>query len=883
MMSIHRPCFTLLIFWLLFTGSFSLYAQREAANWYFGAEAGLSFVDGTPQPLLDGVLDTTEGCESLSDANGNLLFYTDGKTVWNRQHEPMPNGTGLLGSFSSTQSAMAIPQPGSNNIYYLFTTDDVQAYQTNGTGNGFNYSVIDMSRNGGLGDVIQKNISLLPDGSEKVTAVSKSNGDDFWVITHFQDRFYAYSVTASGVNTSPVVTQIGPTISDFNNIRGGIKSSPIGDRIAIAHAIFEPFFRGELYLYDLDRDTGILSNQRLLDDKLVYYGAEFSSNSKKLYASGKEVDPDTGNTTNILVEQFDLEAADIPGSMFTQAVLPNTFQSSLAGTLQIAVNKKIYHAIPGLALSVINSPNNYGLDADFRKFEVSLAGRLTKFGLPPFIQSYFESIVSIQNFCQGDTTEFMIDTLEPIDSILWNFGDPASGANNTSTLLEPSHVYTTSGLFTVTIDVEFTAGISRRFLEYVEISETPDVNPSTTLVQCDIDGQDDGISVFNLNQSLADLLPNPIGFTANFFESLAEAIDNENNLEPVGYVNQFNGQKIYARVFKDALCYEIAEVILEVEPMSNAGTMEVSVCNRSNNPLNTEIDLADLEEILQETYPGTTITFYEEANDALLEQNRLQDVYQVGPFSEPEVYYRVENENDCAFIGHLMLDVRQSPIIEDTTEILCPNQESIVIGPGPGYVRYEWSTGETTETIVVTVPGTFEVTVFNGTDCTDTAIFTVERAPVPSPLEIVIQDFSNNNMITVEVGQPENYQYAINDGPRQDSNVFTGLSVGAYTVFIWDGECLVYEETVMIGGPPAYFTPNSDGFHDLWQITGRQQFSDAKIYIFDRFGKLLKQLTPLSDGWDGTYNGNPLPSSDYWYRIELGDGRMVSGHFTLKR
>ena len=90
-------------------------------------------------------------------------------------------------------------------------------------------------------------------------------------------------------------------------------------------------------------------------------------------------------------------------------------------------------------------------------------------------------------------------------------------------------------------------------------------------------------------------------------------------------------------------------------------------------------------------------------------------------------------------------------------------------------------------------------------------------------------------------------------------------------------------EDVIIGGPPDYFTPNGDGYHDTWHIVRRGEFRDARIYIFDRYGKLLKQLDPGGNGWDGTYNGNPLPSSDYWYRIELSDGRLVSGNFTLKR
>ncbi|MBT8273557.1 MAG: hypothetical protein KJO77_07110, partial [Bacteroidia bacterium] len=108
--------------------SWSLHAQLESAHWYFGVNAGLNFNQGVPLPLLDGVLNTIEGCEAISDAQGNLLFYTDGTTVWNRNHLPMPNGEDLLGSFSSAQSALIVPKIDDPNIYYVFTSDVVQAY-----------------------------------------------------------------------------------------------------------------------------------------------------------------------------------------------------------------------------------------------------------------------------------------------------------------------------------------------------------------------------------------------------------------------------------------------------------------------------------------------------------------------------------------------------------------------------------------------------------------------------------------------------------------------------------------------------------------------------------------------------------------------------------
>ncbi len=156
-----------------------LHAQKEANIWYFGEKAGLDFTAGNPVPLSDGQMDTQEGCSSISSANGNLLLYTDGVIVWNHEHDTMPNGTGLLGQSSSTQSAIIVPFPGTNNKLFVFTVD-WDASNPIGGANGLRYSLVDMNLEGGLGDIVasEKNIELLAPVSEKVTAVNHSNGID---------------------------------------------------------------------------------------------------------------------------------------------------------------------------------------------------------------------------------------------------------------------------------------------------------------------------------------------------------------------------------------------------------------------------------------------------------------------------------------------------------------------------------------------------------------------------------------------------------------------------------------------------------------------------------------------------------------------------------
>src|SRR5690606_17872425 len=175
-----------------------LLAQNEAANWYFGSKAGLTFNSGYPVAETNGEIDTSEGCSTISDKLGNLLFYSDGITVWNRNHEVMQNGNGLDGDFSSTQSALIVPKPYDENIYYIFTVDDRAGAK------GLRYSEVDMSLDGGLGAVLpsNKNTPLANPTTEKITAVESADGVNIWVISHLwdSDAFIAFQVTSTGVN-----------------------------------------------------------------------------------------------------------------------------------------------------------------------------------------------------------------------------------------------------------------------------------------------------------------------------------------------------------------------------------------------------------------------------------------------------------------------------------------------------------------------------------------------------------------------------------------------------------------------------------------------------------------------------------------------------------
>ena len=201
--------------WLVLTvNNLIVSAQNQNNFWVYGYQAGINF--NTTPPSYEGgfAIQASEGAASVADPiTGELLFYTDGATVWNASNNPMPNGTGLLGStsgqLSSTTAAVICEKPGSPNQYYLITIDEQFS------GGGVRYNVVDMTLNGGLGDIVagQKNISLFATTSEKLCILPNAQGNGFWLITHDLpgESFFAFSITASGINTTPVVSTLGGT------------------------------------------------------------------------------------------------------------------------------------------------------------------------------------------------------------------------------------------------------------------------------------------------------------------------------------------------------------------------------------------------------------------------------------------------------------------------------------------------------------------------------------------------------------------------------------------------------------------------------------------------------------------------------------------------
>jgi hypothetical protein len=388
-------------FIIFLISSFTCVAQKQGDIWYFGIKAGLDFTTGTAVPIFNGETgtdvsgDNQEGTTSISDSTGNLLFYTGGKTMWNRNHTAMPNGTDLLGGTSATESSIIIPKPGTTHLFYVFTADEFQNYFTLPQ-QGYRYNVVDMCLDGGNGDIVsgEKNIMLLDSSTEKLAACEDFSGNGYWILGHkmFSDAFYAWHLTNTGID-APVISHIG-TIHGWDNehsswvpgsAQGQMKFNPQGTKIALVIGNFDPAI---LDIFNFDKSTGLVNSScHIAIDSLLHksaYGLEFSPDGSKLYVAL------SGGTVGRVLYQYHVTAA---GSNCS-AVIASKAQiyqtgDGIAGGFQLAPDNKIYLLLDeNNDLSCINSPNATGNAVDFNPSAITISPGINSYTLPSFIAGY---------------------------------------------------------------------------------------------------------------------------------------------------------------------------------------------------------------------------------------------------------------------------------------------------------------------------------------------------------------------------------------------------------------------------------------------------------------------------------------------------------------
>jgi gliding motility-associated-like protein len=454
----------------------------------------------------------------------------------------------------------------------------------------------------------------------------------------------------------------------------------------------------------------------------------------------------------------------------------------------------------------------------------------------------------------------------------------------------------------------------------------------------------DGVAFFNLETKIDEILngQDPAIHEITFYENDVDAAGMINKiLNPTAYQNDGSappGQPIYVGILNtETGCYiggvQFFNLIVQEGAVANTPAAPYTICDNldendgigqftliSDPAAPTDLDgAADAlaAEILGAQDPTVfLITYHETLANAETNTDALSNVY-VNGINPQVIYARVTNSANtelpqCYDVTEVILKVEELPnIVLDETYRLCidengnpiPEEEGAMSPPvidtglSPTLYTFMWELdgvtlpGEFGPSIVALQGGVYTVTVTEiSTGCSNTAetTVTVSQPPVTYDAVVVNGAFADNHTIQVTAEGLGTYVFQLDDGPFQDNPTFENVLPGEHTITIKDENgCGSVTIEVNIIDYPQVLTPNNDGYHDTWNIIGIAKGDPtAKIYIFDRYGKLLKQVSPLGAGWDGTFNGNPMPSSDYWFRVEYKEQDVTKefkGHFTLKR
>ena len=387
--------------------------SKRTNVWYFGRNAGIDFNTSPPTPLLDGALNIWEGCATICDTMGQIMIYTDGRKIWNENHQVIPGANNLGGDNSATQSGIIVPKPGSDNLLYVFSVD------SQGGSGGLRYAIIDMTQNGGLGGLVSSNNILLNQCSEKVTVIPHCNKQDIWLIAHGygNNDFLVWKITSLGISSSPNALSVGSVHSTtLGGAVGYLKSSPDGSKLALG-VQGDHFFE----LFDFDNETGEITNPITFSNSQIAksYGVEFSPNGKRLYLAGTQTSP--------ILFQVNLDLPTVQEIQNSLTVVGRG-TSSYFGAIQNAPNGKIYIAKDNSEfLSVIHNPDSLDTACTFIEDDFYLGGRESAIGLPNLIPSYFEKEVEIEiietydyEFCDGIAELQAIANIEG-DSIVYQW------------------------------------------------------------------------------------------------------------------------------------------------------------------------------------------------------------------------------------------------------------------------------------------------------------------------------------------------------------------------------------------------------------------------------------------------------------------------------
>ncbi len=919
---------SIILILLTFCYSISGICQKENNNWVFGWHAGLNFNTVPPSPFVSAMGNTTgpptipvgiEGQATVSSpTDGRLLFYSDGYTVWNRNHQVMPNGNGvahMTGAFwSTTQGATIVPDISDTNRFYLFSLGDI------GTPHRIlSYSVVDMSLQGGLGDVVigQKNIHLDSQLAEKMISVGGTNCN-VWVIvqTRFTNVFKAYEVTSTGVNRVPVVSNVGIVYSNNGYLPIGIlNATRDGKRIVSSYfdaAIFNPG-RPIGELYDFDNATGVLSNPVgfTIPDSMNRrgVGVTFSPDGSKLYFADYPNGWPMNNPEGRLF-QYDLTnytASAIQASRTLIGSVPNTIGCHIA----MGPDNKGY-----VSFMKFTDPNNRGGGYLYRIENPNLLGALCGFsntpmnllpavdsassGLPNWVAyPYRDTVIQAATFCAP--LDFM--ELKPgLSSAEYYWND---GTTDTSLRITGAGTYWVRAVSVCQVRIDTFKVIPNP--DKADLGPDREVCEGTPVVLTPAGS----FANPQYRWSTGDTIGR-ITVTASGIYTVRVSINgcaSEDTIEvqvlpsPVVDLGQDTG-----------ICDHDIPFLLEnrvAQPgaswlwSTGVNTSSISVVRTDTYWLEADIGGCKAgDTVFIEIVPAPFVNI---GNDSTIcEQFPLRvgmEVYGANynwstGASEPYisvnssgVYMLEVNLRGCRVHDTINIVAMPVPDIDlGTDDDICPDQTIVLDATYQQGSRYLWNTGDTTATYPATSAGVYQVTVTSADGCVGTDEIVLSFYPDPVVL------LGPDTVVCEET--PLHLSASL---LNVDSLLWSDGTVGPMAVFSHGGiytatgfnRCGFVSDTIEVSQIfcdiwlPNAFTPNGDGLNDVFRVLGNIGRLDGfGLGIYNRWGQRVFYTQDKYTGWDGLFNGVVAQLGTYVYLLEYninGRPHRQKGNFHLLR
>jgi len=437
---------------------------------------------------------------------------------------------------------------------------------------------------------------------------------------------------------------------------------------------------------------------------------------------------------------------------------------------------------------------------------------------------------------------------------------------------------------------------------------------NTVIIPRQCDDNNDGIFTFSTSSLESDLLKGQNNVSVAYFDQANNPLKDANGVLitspfPVNFTSTSQTIKAVVTNNTPQLCFDETTItfIVDASPIANAvPSAFTTACDDEANPINQDgkfaFDTSTFETTILGGQIGMNVKYFDENN--ILLPSPLPNPFVT---NSQNITATVQNPLNtiCAATTTLNFVVNPVPTIDLnldglSNELVCSNLSTFFVTLNAGILDgsptsdydYIWTkdgiiVGINSPTLDVNTVGEYTVEVINNSGCSRIRTITVTASNIATIVSIDVVDLADVNTVTVNATGPGDYQYSIDEptGFWQDSNFFNNVPAGEHVVYVTDKNgCGQVYQAIAIVGVPKFFTPNGDSYNDVWEIKGISKYPQAEVQLFDRYGKYITTLNAINKSWNGNYNGAPLPADDYWYVLNLENGKPeIKGHFSLKR